>query len=340
MKVVKKGFTLLELVCVMAIMGFLFIAILSMTTPSQKIHRKTSVNENTYAIADNVQQYIQRNLDYADTAWVFTSNEDERANNLEKTVEEFRKCYYKNVVMADKSGGDIKSGFVKGKIHVLQLINNPKDSDQGQIRHYEVNFKSDSPIASLGSSELVLNPAYFEGDNANYHITYALNSSELVALSETNRNGDAFVYLKSEKDEEPVRQSVVGQSLSIIVNRGVKDTNTQPYTKFEGPAIISIANIPFSNICAKMSLSDEGDSMYGSGCAKRTVQESLSGDVYYQGTISTPADLNYEIPGYLKAIDHKDGNIPHAFCNLVTDKVSTKNDIFYVYAYASDLVKY
>ncbi len=346
MKMVKKGFTLLELVCVMAIMGFLFLAILSMTTPSQKIHRKTAVSENTYAMADNVQQYVQRTLDYADAAWVFTDADfgaegGAYPSNITDFVAAFKDCYYKNVVIGENGTGGIQGKFAKGKIHILKLMN--KGDDAGQIRHIEVDFTSNESISGVidenTDGELVLNPAYFAGDNERFHITYAMNPSELQALGEVNRNADAFMALKSEMDGEAVRKSVVGQSLSIVVNQGTNssvDESGVTYTRFEGPAVITIANIPFSNIAAKMSMSSEGDKMYASGCSRRPVQADGSNDTYLQGTTGMPAEIDYDIPDFFKD-ENKTGSIPNAFCNLTTQKVSTQNDIYYVYAYASDL---
>ena len=335
MKHSKKGFTLLELVCVMAIMGFLFVAILSMTTPSQKIHRKTAVNENTYAIADNVQQYLQRTLDYADAAWVF-SDIDEQAVDLKDTVEDFRKCYYKNVVAADMEGSSIKTDFVEGKIYILHLIN--KGPDAGQIGLITTDFESDVPIIALGSEELILNPVYFEGDNTRFNVTYAMNPSEIEYIDETNRNGDSSGVLKSEKDAENIRKSIVGQSLSVIVNQGEKRRESG-VTVFEGPIVLTIANIPFSNIAAKMSIAGEGDAMYGAGVSRRTVQETATGETFVQGSLGTPSAIDFDPPSYFDPIENMTSAAPNAFCNFTTGKVSTENDIYYVFAYASDLVK-
>ena len=76
-KTMRKGFTLVELMVVMAIMGILLVAVMSMTTPVSRMFRRTSVSENVYSAGDNITNYLQRTLQYADNVWVFDGSEPE-----------------------------------------------------------------------------------------------------------------------------------------------------------------------------------------------------------------------------------------------------------------------
>ena len=330
---IKKGFTLVELIVVMAIMSILLTAVMSLTGPATKINKRVKVGENTYAMANNIQTYIQRNLEFADAAWIFTGDETDRVTNLRQTVSDFKNCYYNNVVVGKEGGCDYVHG---AHIYVMRLIN--QGDDAGQIGLRAIPFDSDKDIEpyvfNSATEELVLNPAYFVGDSADYNITYALNSSELENLGEVNSETDPYYALESEKNGETVRNMFSQQSVSIVVNSGTKtpDTSgTNRFTKFEGPANVTIANIPFTNISSRFNADSSTN-----GLLYRTVKASDGSDehIYKQGPFAeTPLDLNYQIPSYISAMTISD---LAPFYNLA-GQVSTEKDIYIIYAYGDEL---
>ena len=86
-RVVKKGFTLLELIIVMALFSILMVAVMSMADPVSRIFKNTSVSSRTYNYANDIQVYIDTKLKYADNLWVITSDHIPDAHLVSKKAE-------------------------------------------------------------------------------------------------------------------------------------------------------------------------------------------------------------------------------------------------------------
>jgi prepilin-type N-terminal cleavage/methylation domain-containing protein len=61
-----KGFTLVELIVVMAIFGILMTAVMRVLTPLNKLSKRASVQEANAAAVDNMKSYLENSLRYAD----------------------------------------------------------------------------------------------------------------------------------------------------------------------------------------------------------------------------------------------------------------------------------
>lgn len=71
MKKKLKGFTLLELVIVMAIFSVIAVGAMAMIRPAMQLFNKTASQEGASADIDNISRYIQDNLKYADRVNVY-----------------------------------------------------------------------------------------------------------------------------------------------------------------------------------------------------------------------------------------------------------------------------
>lgn len=71
MKKKLKGFTLLELVIVMAIFSGIAVGAMAMIKPAMQLFNKTASQEGASADIDNISRYIQDNLRYADRVNVY-----------------------------------------------------------------------------------------------------------------------------------------------------------------------------------------------------------------------------------------------------------------------------
>ena len=69
-----KGFTLLELIIVLAIFSLLMLGAMSLIDPVSKIQNRATTNENSYAYVDNIQNYLQESLEFSDHIWVYQGN--------------------------------------------------------------------------------------------------------------------------------------------------------------------------------------------------------------------------------------------------------------------------
>lgn len=71
MKKKLKGFTLLELVIVMAIFSVIAVGAMAMIRPAMQLFNKTASQEGASADIDNISRYIQDNLKYADRVNIY-----------------------------------------------------------------------------------------------------------------------------------------------------------------------------------------------------------------------------------------------------------------------------
>lgn len=342
-RLMKKGFTLVELIVVMAVMSILLVGVMSMTEPATRISKKTAVADAGYSVSNNIENYVQRTLDYADNLWIFDSATDDKAGNnmsadIPGMVVKFKNSYYKNVVMATKEGenGDLK--FVHGTIYVMHLINSGTNAGQIEVTPYTFS-NSSSDTMTPGATSQMVNPAYFTGRYADYNIRYALNPTELETVIESgavkrNADTDAFYSLKSINDGDAVSNNFRNQALSIIVNRGSVASN-----EFEGPAYLTVANLQLSNISRR-------DSSTTVGPVRRKVQETAKeGDkeFYVQCDASNADPDPDKYPPALLMHDEDTLYTPtpaSAFHNFTAEAggaISTENDIYIIYSFADEL---
>lgn len=171
-----KGFTLIELIIVMAIVSVLMLAVMKVSQPAVKIMNNTSNAEKTYGYTDNIRTYLQTQLEYSDALWVIPENELGNVSfqsmrhppeydahgvevpgtatmitvgdgsSIEDAVKDFAdENYFGTVSHNGTSSGDIMGQIqpLKGKINVLRLLNHDHDSFKaGQITLTTYDFES------------------------------------------------------------------------------------------------------------------------------------------------------------------------------------------------------
>ena len=83
-----RGFTLIELIIVMAIFGVIMAAAISLMSPVGKIFRNTAQYEQTRAAIDNTQRYLSGTLRYADRFSMYIQYTDPTTSSLENVINE------------------------------------------------------------------------------------------------------------------------------------------------------------------------------------------------------------------------------------------------------------
>lgn len=190
-----KGFTLIEMVIVIAIFGLLMGVALTMIDPVNRVY-KNAYNENdTQSISENLRRYIGDQLQYADRMAVYTgmSLEGSGEATVQHQVDKFRERYY--FVPGTGSyldGGVAKTGTkeriypysgFKGNDEIFVLrINNPA---------MDLNDPSTTVGVSsrLGTVSLtryvggVQNSTRVWSDNTDYYDTYAFDLSLQTVIS-------------------------------------------------------------------------------------------------------------------------------------------------------------
>ncbi len=113
-----KGFTLIELIIVLAIFGLILTIVMSLIDPVSKVMKKATTRERTAAYADNICEYITNSLTYAKFMRVYEG--DFCINNagiLEPMSED---------TMAEKEQR-------AAKILIAEMLNDAVDKDQNSI---------------------------------------------------------------------------------------------------------------------------------------------------------------------------------------------------------------
>lgn len=340
MKKIKKGFTLLELIIVMAIFSILMVGVMALIKPVSNMFKNTAISEKTYSYANNVQQYLQTKLEYAEDVYVGTSSKmtltsDGKANNeaIAKLVEKFRKDHFEDVVLTRDKGDSTE--YVNGKIHVIRLVNSDgtdshgNDVRKGQITHrvYDFNSETDAKIATDTVVDEVaeLNPAYLTGRDAAYDFNYCLGASNLKTVTPTDAMGKPIstkeTYKALDKDMEDKETGISPStlSLSIVLNKRTGGTIDVPaygenkaYKAFATPCALQIVNLPLTNISNRCGRLTDGANTFGLARPKRP----KGGSVAIQ----------------------KDGEVGKAYTQVDADEyVNFDDDIYFIYCFTDEI---
>ncbi|MCM1132331.1 MAG: prepilin-type N-terminal cleavage/methylation domain-containing protein [Ruminococcus flavefaciens] len=113
-KKTMKGFTLIELIIVLAIFSVIMTLVMSFIDPVSRIMTKTSVRERTSAYVDNIGEYISKSIKPAQNIIVYEKGLNGATE--QELVRDFVDTYY-------DGGIDENLDPLKGKVHVLKLIN-------------------------------------------------------------------------------------------------------------------------------------------------------------------------------------------------------------------------
>jgi prepilin-type N-terminal cleavage/methylation domain-containing protein len=280
-KNIKKGFTLVELIVVMAIFSVLMVAVMALTGPVQRLFQKTAISEKTYSYANNIQLYLQGKLEYAEDVCVCTSDKIDfdasgsvDDDDLAKLAEQFRKEHFENVVSYDGS----KANYMKGNIHILRLCNSDtklksgEEVPKGQIIHRTYGFTSNTALTSAATytETAELNKAFFDANDSAYNFNYALGSSNLKVVKippdddlspEAKAKVDRkAVYRALDRDIEDKTTDVSATTLAVSIVLDKKDTGSvdipdygsqKACRAFASPAAVQIANLPLTNIATR-----------------------------------------------------------------------------------------
>lgn len=116
-----KGFTLIELIIVLAIFSVIMVLVMSFIDPVSRLMTKTSIRERTAAYVDNIGEYIDKSIRPAQNIVVYEHglySKDYTADSCteEIVVRDFVDTYYDGAI-------DENSAPLTGKVHVLKLIN-------------------------------------------------------------------------------------------------------------------------------------------------------------------------------------------------------------------------
>ncbi len=198
-----RGFTLIELIIVLAIFSVILALVMSFIDPVSNIMKKASTKERTAAYVDNITEYVDNSIHYAKFMRVYEGGYCDvdsntgyakpavYTNDEAKIVKSMVDDIYRNAVNDNDES-------ITGKVRVLKLINTPVAGcpQAGQIYESVYSFKarkdyekagtieliSDSEVKALSTNEEVINPEHFE----DYCYYYSKGFMDLAPITDSS----------------------------------------------------------------------------------------------------------------------------------------------------------
>lgn len=349
-KMIKKGFTLVELIIVMAVFSLLLVGVMSLIGPVSRMFANTSTAEKTYSYANNIQVYLQGKLEYAEDIYVATSDNINIVNpaagvtDVDKLnlVNQFIKDHFQNTVVS-RTGGVNSALPLQGKIHMYRLVNQD-DSEgfkAGEITHRVYQFDSESDNASVilvdGHDEVSeLNPAFFEARDAAYNFSYALGSTDLVLVDSppASLGGDqkaVYRALQNDFNNSLANISASTLAVSIVIDKksgGSIDVSSggHTYRAFKNPVALQIANLPLTNIAFRAK----------SNGSYRGVKRPYRPDPTQTDKIEL--QLNDSVGAYVNDSTLTLGKVGPSYDDSKANKnIDFTNDIYFICCYTDEL---
>lgn len=192
-----KGFTLIELIVVMATFGIILFGAMNLIPHVSSIMVLADVREEGNAATSNIASYLKNQLspvEYLNVKnYVVPGVQDGGNYKLSDTsvISEFVESYYEGVVRAGADPTTFAGNAAEygdGIIHVLTIDNDASDS--GKISHYQykANFKVGDPnLTFVSSEEYAVNEAYY--DNYEFYIKVGMyTENDMAAMPVDDRN--------------------------------------------------------------------------------------------------------------------------------------------------------
>lgn len=358
-KMVKKGFTLTELIVVVAVFSIIMVAVMSLIDPVSNIYKNTALAERTYSNANSIQTYVQTQLEYAESMVVATSNNigdgagGVTSDELQELIEEYGRTHFNYIVTAKgKSGAETDLDSVcwtNGNIRVLRLVNS--GDDRGQVMQSIYPFRSNDDAnngfnlvdPSSVTEEPMINPAFFQARDARYNYTYALGTCRFVNVPVPTGGDPESTYRAIDLDfagtdistsEYGPRQTNL--SLSIVIDKGGKDNrgsidvaadDGNIYRAFRSPSTIQSA--PISLVSINTPDSKFRPDINGSVC-RPIIWEGTEPIEMQKSQVPYEADRNCGWGYISKRVDGSDKR-------LISNQIDCTEDIYFIYAYTDEM---
>ena len=157
-----KGFTLIELIVVIATFGIILAAVLSMIQPVTNIFKKTERFASAEAVSDNTRRVIEDRLRYANRMLVTVGHKEEVSEAAEQAyITEKVKKLREEFMFGDPK----RLSYYQDKVYVLKIDNPekftdiPSDQNCGRIRLWV--YEKDNKTPTGESKEWVIDKGLY-----------------------------------------------------------------------------------------------------------------------------------------------------------------------------------
>lgn len=145
-----KGFTLIELMIVLAIFAVILSLVLSFIDPVAKLMKNTSTRERTASYVDNIGEYINNSLHYARYMRIYNGDFCDKSNAIIDSDVSVSEIAVAKMLVDDvlDEAVDSKGNSIKGRVRVLKFINDSITGCgvEGQIYESVYNFTAGANI--------------------------------------------------------------------------------------------------------------------------------------------------------------------------------------------------
>lgn len=173
-----KGFTLIELIIVLAIFSGIMAGAISLVDPVSKIMTKASVTEKTNSYVNTIQDYVEGSVKYAENlnVYLLSADPDEEEKRVAEMVDNYRKTYFSNCVSKNPNG---RHYFSKAE-YVEHMLFVNEDSSVEELKTEE-HWKDDyDNYVAYHSIAGILEPYIVLDDNDNKIATVKDRSNDIT----------------------------------------------------------------------------------------------------------------------------------------------------------------
>lgn len=237
-----KGFTLVEMIVVVAVFGLILAAALAIIGPVTNIFKSTSTYADSAACVDNISMYIEDNVRYANRVDICNKVlATDEANFIKTRVKEFSEKYY----LYGKQDFRASQFVDDEKIYVMK-INNPDPDPTSPVA---LDFDADTLDVSYmksGQVSLWVYDAYTCDEITASRKEWAVNEEMYRDYSYTVTMG---IY---DETTDTYTISASGFCLNLNLFRNVRERGV--YTHLENTNLDNVVSFSLDNVYNKGSL--------------------------------------------------------------------------------------
>ena len=220
MKSNKKGFTLVELVVVMAIMSVIMVGVMMIIKPTNDIYRKVNVSENQEAVCIQAGNDISGEIKYAKNVAIFKCSATDPLPTADPAT-------YPNVIRIDNTA--VRPGSKKSATGVFQKGLNT-GSGIGNLR-YIINqdiYDEDSYRITIAQ--------YGKDTTTNYlTLNFAANSLDYDGHSYVENTDSTYNYSKTIEFTNITNRGMIGSTGTLDVTPATGGSNEVIYIFYSDP---------------------------------------------------------------------------------------------------------